>query len=400
MPALGIILEGLLAALEAGVPGDECRPTIVLREGAVVDTCPRARGEGIEIGISSSEAAMRCPGIRAVECDLVRYGPRAEIFAAAAADVSPGVEMISPGHLMIDLARGEDPLVLVCELLVRLPPDLGHSLHIGYGPGKVLADVALGAAGRGFGEVRHLEGRAARVVAIRAEGSEGLLASLSPAFSQLIPGDISRDLAHLGLDRFGDVARISEELLRERFGPGWARRLVSWARGRDGTIVTGNYPPPRRVREGEVENWTSTAIEGFLVQCCRDLAEELDRESLVAKRMSLWLSGEDGGWERGQREFSGPRRRQMALISALRRLWNDRGVMYPKRFRIEFSGLRPGELEQVSILGGKRNRREILAELVEDLDRKFPGEIARWGEDAGSCRRERMLELWDPLRGR
>ncbi|MFP4200304.1 MAG: hypothetical protein ACLFS8_02695 [Clostridia bacterium] len=400
MRALGMILEGFYTGLYAGIEGGDGRPSAAARDNRVVDISRRARDRGIFPGMSVSEVELRFPDVRVFELDPRELGPDAEILAAAWAEVTPEVEMIEGNRFFLGLAPGEKWEAVLSSFLGKIPGHLGHWLWIGVGPGRLTAEVALNYSRNQGCAAREIGRR--RCIATRIDGSSmtSFLSPLSLAHAPSVPDATVAELRRLGVSTFGDLAVIPQEVLENHFGPGEVTRLSRIARGQDATVVAGNYPPPRKLRERGIENWHDAAIKAALRDDIEGLAKEMRDEGLVAGGMKLWLLGRDRKWDVRSREFTPPRGRRESLESVLLNLWVGRGIPSPSGYRVELFDLGSRGLAQISFMENTNRDRRAIEELIDDLGRRYSGRAAFWGEAMLIDRRERMLELWDPLRRR
>ncbi len=91
------------ACAESGIPVD--RPAAVLVAHRVVACSATARVQGIRRGLRRREAQARCPDLAVLGRDADRDARAFEVVAAAVEELTPGVEVIRPG-LVVLAARG------------------------------------------------------------------------------------------------------------------------------------------------------------------------------------------------------------------------------------------------------------------------------------------------------
>ncbi len=399
LPVFGMVLEGFYTDLHSRSTGRR-GPSAAVRDASVVDISHGARAGGVFCGMSVSEVELRFPGVRIFEVDPREFGPDLEILALAWTDITPEVEMIEGNKLFLGLAPGENWESALSQFFEEIPRGLGHRLWIGVGPGRLSAEVALNYGEDDGGVIREVGGRKCLTTSVDTVGLASFLSPLPLSYAPSIPNSTVAELRRLGVTVFGDLAAMPREVLENQFGPGPVIELSRLARGRDTTTVAGNYPPPRKICDRDIAGWSSSAVELALGNDIGRLAKEMDEEGLVAGNMKLWLRGGDGRWDVRSREFSPSRGRRRTLESVLLKLWADRKVSAPLSYRVELSGLSSRPLAQISFMGNEDRDRQIIEELIRDLGRRYPGRMAFWGEEMSIDRRERMLELWDPLRRR
>ncbi|HEY2226109.1 DNA polymerase Y family protein [Actinomycetospora sp.] len=91
------------ACAESGIPAD--RPAAVLVAHRVVACSATARAQGVRRGLRRREAQARCPDLAVLGRDADRDARAFEVVAAAVEELTPGVEVIRPG-LVVLAARG------------------------------------------------------------------------------------------------------------------------------------------------------------------------------------------------------------------------------------------------------------------------------------------------------
>lgn len=397
MPVIAMVLEGFYAGLHREIFDTGRDPLILVRGSEIADVCPRSYRSGVRRRMKVSEGRFRLPGALVRELDPDNYGPDVEMLATACADISPGVEAVSPDCVFADIGD-EDGLDFVRRLVKRLPRGVGYGVRVGVGRGKFTADLALNRAMRESANPRYIGGWMYSMYSIATERGDEGVAGLSPSLSGLIPRSILSDLERLGLSTFGDIADMPTEILDDRFGFEWARRIAAWSRGEDITVVSPNYPPPRKMRRRDVEDWRYEAVKKGSMGDLERMSRELESDGLAAGEMVLYLLERVGGWKRRGRIFPGPRTNRVFLESALNYLWSDIECTDPLEYRLELRDLNPGKLSQRSLWDGRDVAREDLEDLITDLSRKHRGRVTFWGEEMKVSRRERVLEFWDPLR--
>ncbi|MFC5063893.1 DNA polymerase Y family protein [Actinomycetospora atypica] len=93
----------IAACAESGIPAD--RPAAVLVAHRVVACSATARAQGVRRGLRRREAQSRCPDLAVLGRDPDRDARAFEVVAGAVEELTPGVEVIRPG-LVVLAARG------------------------------------------------------------------------------------------------------------------------------------------------------------------------------------------------------------------------------------------------------------------------------------------------------
>jgi protein ImuB len=221
--------------------GDENLPVAVVAAHRVVACSPAALLEGVQPGQRRRESQSRCPQLVVLAVDETRDAREFEPVVACVEQLSPGVQMISPG-LCVVRAQGLATYVgtesLAAEtLLEAVVADLGiDSGRVGVADG-VFAAIQ---ASRQADSVRVVEpGESARFLAPLPVHRLG-----DPGLSELLP--------RLGVHTLGDFAALEAERVRERFGVQGVR-LHALARGLDPRQVAPRQPPPELIAKIEFD---------------------------------------------------------------------------------------------------------------------------------------------------
>ena len=234
------------AAAEAGLPPD--RPAAVLVGHRVVACSATARAEGVRRGLRRREAQARCPDLAVLARDPDRDARAFEPVAAAVEELTPGVEVVRPG-LVVLAARGPARYFGGEEVVAERLVD-----HVA---GRARVEAQVGVADGLFAATL----AARRSLLVPAGGSAAFLAPLPVTELELEPGvepdtagaagaaaaartELVGLLRRLGLTTLGALAALAAADVASRFDAA-AVRAHRLARG------LGERPPSRRrVPEG------------------------------------------------------------------------------------------------------------------------------------------------------
>lgn len=318
------------------------------------------------------------------------------------ANFTPVIEPEPSGSVFLEISR---------QKVRKLLRELGHAgfcLVVGIGSNRLLARAAVLAGTRQLGrlpglvQVRML-GSGVLVFAV-APGAEAAFVSALPVeLLWTLPEKTRLVLRNLGLATAGDVARIGERELRAHFGAS-AALIAAHSQGVDPQRVRPLYPPPdftwRRVLGGVARR---PVLEAALAAGARYLVARLRREAKGYRCLCLELELDGGERRAGERRFPthvapDPERMIQQLLLLLDSLPVNRPV---DELRVTASALYRLEPGQVSLFSPEVQAADGLARVVTALGARYPGRLVR-GQDLRLPvrRREQMLALYDPFRGR
>jgi protein ImuB len=290
----------LAAARESGADPD--RPVAVVSKGLVFACSAAARAEGVQRGLRVREAQARCPVlvVQPYDQDLDHRAFEPVVRAIEAA--VPGVQLLRPGTIAIRArgpARyygGERAAALT---LAGIAADHGApGARVGVADTPFAAEqaaripVAAERAGDGVGTTG--PGMRDTRVRIVPEGTTaGFLAGMP--LSLLGDPDLAMVLGRLGITTLGSFAALSDEQVRDRFGPA-GTFLHRLAGGRDPRRVSGRPIPPDLAIDAEFEPPLDRADQvAFAFRRSADtFLDRLRAAKLVATAIRLEVTDDHG----------------------------------------------------------------------------------------------------------
>lgn len=173
----------------------------------------RAAEAGVRPGMLVSQAISLCPGVTLLEPDPAHYAAAGEELLEALTGVSPVVEPVEPGRILVGMDGLErlygPPRRQIDEafraLFRVLPSPLVAATRAGWAPGTFGAWVAAVAARPGM------------PVVVSHRELPGFLAG-RPVSSLPVPPLVIQRLERLGVDTLGALARFPEAALVSQFG--------------------------------------------------------------------------------------------------------------------------------------------------------------------------------------
>ncbi len=196
-------------------------PVVVAGSGprAVVTTASyEARRYGVGSAMPAAKARRLCPQAVFIPPDGAHYKEVSRLLMDIVRSHVERVEVVGLDEAYLDLSGLYSPRAAIRRLVVEIKERTGLSCSIGIGPNKLVAKVASDA-----------EKPAGFVVLTREQACERFAGSPPGIVPGIGPKTAAR-LAALGLRTLDDLARASEGLLVERFGPNHGRDLQRRAR--------------------------------------------------------------------------------------------------------------------------------------------------------------------------
>ena len=192
--------------------------------GVVSAASYEARKFGVHSAMPLRTAAKQCPHAIFVDGHPERYREHSEKVYKVLSAFTPQVEMASIDEAYLDMTGTErllgPPLKSAHNLHQRMKAETGLNCSVGIGSSRLIAKVSSGQA-KPNGVLYILLGQEAKF--------------LAPLDVREIPGVgkvMESHLHALGIKKVGDLAKLEEGELEERFGK-WGLALAGKARGED-----------------------------------------------------------------------------------------------------------------------------------------------------------------------
>jgi nucleotidyltransferase/DNA polymerase involved in DNA repair len=219
------------------------------------------------------------------------------------ATFSDAIEPVGQHAAFADLSGHPNPEATATQLLTNLSKHLGLGIRLGLASARFVARLA---AERGDPDFMALKNPKKYV-------------ALFPVEALPLPGDVSTRLRFLGYPTIGQVAGLSQELLRPVFGEA-ALEVARAAKGRGNTQVEAVYPPKsvtaRFSFDGPIE--TSETLDFGLVELAGLLANCLAEQDGFSERLELFTEGDDGRVQVFSRTFARSIHTARDALAALR----------------------------------------------------------------------------------
>lgn len=434
-----LLLRGLpFAVNQQGQPsagydpaGYASEPRVVVRQGMIFDVNAPAAAAGVLLGSSLRQARQACPNLIAAPLVDALYQQELGMFIDALSLETNRFEFDGPNALFADFAGSGEPVGILRRLAAT---GAGFEIIAGLGRSKLAAKAALLAAMAGLTshkqamffprpepniqaiepEVSLMRGRqrgspreapVIRLVDLLNGGEareREFLAGLPIGYLWPAGQEVRDRLYRLGIKRFSDLAAMAPREICRTIGPDGSR-LVELAGGLDRSGIVRAYTRGEMVRRFIFDHpvVARSALKRSIAALAEDLGRALMAEGLGCRTLSLTLQrAGEGGETSATRSFSRPRGEPSALAAAAGLLWDK--IPEPGElcgFELTACDIVQASGEQITFLAKAvgQDLGDSLLKTLSALERRYPGNAVRQGA-LPTSRRERMLELVDPMR--
>ncbi|WP_130865900.1 DNA polymerase Y family protein [Acidipropionibacterium timonense] len=279
-------------------PFDPDVPLLVVDRGRVIACCDRAAEEGVEVGLRTRAAQLRCPDAVVVDHDpQIEAEGFARVVAAIEAGVAPGVHVVRPGVAAVQ-ARGparfygsEEAAARRLLEVVRCPDDPGTAGH----PGATVA------VADGLFAAEQAAALATPLRIVPSGRSRVFLSDLDVAV--LGRPDLTTTLHGLGLRTLGLFAELDRADVSSRFGPD-GLLCHELARGMDVPVLSPYRPSDDHAVEVVLDDPLASAdeIEAAVRPAVEALMAELGATGRVCSEARILVRSTSGLSERTWRQ--------------------------------------------------------------------------------------------------
>jgi len=248
--------------------------------GVVASASYEARKYGVHSAMPTAQALRLCPQVVLVSGHRERYAEMSHCVMAIFGDYTPLVEPISIDEAFLDVSGTEAhyglPAQLAQTLQERIEHELRLSASLGVASNKLVAKIAS--------DYRKPHG-----ITVVTPGQEAAFLAPLPIRRLWGVGEVTgRELAKLGIETIGDLARFALEELRGRFGAS-GEGLGRAARGLDDSPVTPERDEKSLSREETFAQDVGDPIllRNELLRLSESVASRLRRHGFVARTIGL-----------------------------------------------------------------------------------------------------------------
>jgi DNA polymerase IV len=339
--------------------------------GVVSAASYEARKFGVHSALPLRTAAKLCPHAIFVDGHPQRYRECSEKVYRVLTGFSPKVEMASVDEAYLDMTGTArllgPPLQAAHKLHRQMKEDTGLNCSVGIGSSRLIAKVSSAQA-KPNGVLWILTGQEAKF--------------LAPLDVRAIPGVgkvMESQLLQLGIKKVGDLARVEESELEERFGK-WGLALAGKARGEDAgawfdTEVGADAAAKSISHEHTFNDDTADEdqLGATLLRLSEMVARRLREANLHARTLQLKLRYKDFTTITRAHTLPAPTQLDSEIFQAVRLLFSKN---WKQGRQVRLLGVQASrfeaQAEQMNLLeGGKRQKWKDALTVADRLRDKF-----------------------------
>ena len=368
--------------------------------GVVSAASYAARKFGVHSAMPLRTAAKLCPRAIFVNGHPERYRECSEKVHRVLGTFSPQVEMASIDEAYLDMTGTErlhgPPLRAAHTLHLRMKADTGLNCSVGIGTSRLIAKVSSAQA-KPNGVLWIVPGEEARF--------------LAPLDVREIPGVgkvMEKHLHALGIKRVGDLTRLDESELGDRFGK-WGLALAGKARGEDAggwfDSEVGEDVGAKSISHEHTYNEDTadpSQLEATLMRLSEMVGRRLRESKFHARTIQLKLRYKDFTTLTRAHTLPAPTQLDTEIFEQLRALFRKN---WKKGVPVRLLGVQTSSFEsqpdQINLLEGNRQQRWKDAMAAADrLRDKFGESSVKLAAGMKGNFRERIHENPAGLRGK
>jgi DNA polymerase IV len=325
--------------------------------GVVSAASYEARKFGVHSAMPLRTAAKQCPHAIFVDGHPERYREFSEKVYRVLGAFTPQLEMASVDEAYLDMTGTErlhgPPLKAAHALHQRMKSDTGLNCSIGIGSSRLIAKVSSGQA-KPNGVLWILSGEEAKF--------------LAPLDVREIPGVgkvMESHLHALGIKKVGDLAKLEENELEERFGK-WGLALAGKARGEDAggwfDAEVGADLDAKSISHEHTYNEDTAdqaQLESTLMRLSEMVGRRLREANFFARTVQLKLRYNDFTTITRAHTLSDPTQLDTEIFESIRGLFrkNWKKGMQVRLLGVQTSHFTTQSAAQIDLLDGGRQQR-------------------------------------------
>jgi DNA polymerase-4 len=324
--------------------------------GVVSAASYAARKFGVHSAMPLRTAAKLCPHAIFVDGHPDRYREFSEKAHTVLGTFSPQVEMASIDEAYLDMTGTErlhgPPLKAAHALHQRMKTDTGLNCSVGIGTSRLIAKVSSAQA-KPNGLLYIVPGEEARF--------------LAPLDVREIPGVgkvMESHLHSLGIKKVGDLARLDESELSDRFGK-WGLALAGKARGEDAggwfDSEVGADADAKSISHEHTYNEDPadpSQLEATLMRLCEMVGRRLRESQFYARTIQLKLRYKDFTTLTRAHTVASPTQLDTEIFEEIRALFRKN---WKKGEPVRLLGVHASSFtsqpDQINLLDGNRQQR-------------------------------------------
>ena len=339
--------------------------------GVVSAASYAARKFGVHSAMPLRTAAKLCPQAIFVNGHMDRYRDYSQRAHAVLRNFSPLVEMASIDEAYLDLTGTErlhgPPLRAAHALHTAMKDQTQLNCSVGIGTSRLVAKVASAQA-KPNGVLWVVPGMEASLLAPLKVGA--------------IPGVgkvMEKNLHALGIECVGDLAKLDERFLEQRFGK-WGLALAGKSRGEDAggwfDTSVGEETDPKSISHEHTYNEdtaNSEQLEATLMKLSEMVCRRLREHHLYARTVQLKLRDEKFNTITRAHTLAAPTQIDAEIYEAIRTLFrkNWKHGTKIRLLGVQTSSFEAGEGQMNLLDGAKHNKWKQALSTADKLRDKF-----------------------------
>ena len=343
----------------------------------VVSSCSYpARKFGVRSAMPMARAKKICPELIVVRGNYQEYSIASEKTMDILRDCTPLVEQVSIDEAFLDVSDlPESGREIALQLQARIMAEVGLPCSIGVASNKLVAKIAnnLGKSGyRGDGPPRAIN-------VVKPGEEAAFLAPLPAGELWGIGPKTAARLHNMGIETIGDLAKLSESWLLERFGQSGVN-LYRHSRGIDDRPVVTSHDT--KSISNEVTFSQDVSNEAELKACLRRLSDKVGRRlrkaNFMASTVRVKLRYADFSTYSRQITFETAIDQDQVIYEAAVQLFDN---FWKKENPVRLLGVGVSTLQdklvQLSLWETKSDRERRLLTALDALRDRFGGEVVQ-----------------------
>ena len=367
---LHIDLDAFFVSAEQALAPELCGKPVIVggrpdRRGVVASASYEARAFGIRAGMPLAEAYRLCPQAVFLQGSFSLYRDVSARFMTILADYSPCLEPVGLDEAYLDGTGCEaygSPHQLALSMKERVKWELKLTASVGVAGCKVVAKIASDL------------GKPDGLVEVAPGQEKGFLAPLPVIRLPGVGSKTERALKAMGITTIGQLAALTPELVRSRFGAAGVA-IHRYANAVDNREVKAPGEAKSISRETTFDQDTSDRrfLQATLYYLCERVGAELRRHNKEARNITLKVRYAD--FETITRQLGSQEATDAdATIFAAAVGLLDRALSV-KRKAVRLLGVGVSNLtrggKQLYLLDPPRQRSELLDKAIDRIRRKY-----------------------------
>lgn len=377
-PAVWIELPGFYVAQHP-----QARPLIIVKDGLVLDANQLALERKVSPGMPDRMAKNIIGDADFLAWNPEDYYARQQEWLNLCLDYTDGIEPIEQHSAFLDFKLHPQPQEMLSKLSQNLTEKFKLTPYVGLAQAKWIAKLAAHAP----------------IVSTAFEDPESFVASFPVTSLEPASIETRTTLKSLGCKTIGQVARMSFDELKKRFG----NEVLAIRQAAHGSYiepVKHVYPlnsiSNRFNFDGAVESW-ETILEGCNAWS-QTIGKKLQRQSDKGAKVHLFLEFEDGSSKAIRKTFSKPIKCPRSVLGALKLLLEGQIQMPLLSMRILLPELQKVKAEQHSLFEVEKQV-EFIQPSLESIRKAYGIKSIELGSQREVLRKTRVLRAWKNATG-